>query len=158
VTDLRAARVLRAFVELAERGAGMSIEERLTDTGWVEMEPGSGGLHRQWRKDEIVATQFGRGASVFLEVTTELVKADPDEPSSEDRLTAEFETRFERNLAEANQVLGAAAFVGSYGDEGFPEDVDAVMTAQWPVGVGVLALNFTHEDWGVPFRVTATVR
>jgi hypothetical protein len=158
VTDLTAAHILSAFTHVAARDATTSIEDRLIDTGWVEMEPGSGGLHRQWRKEEIVARQFGRGSNSFLEVTTDLAKRDPDDPDSEDRLTAEFEARFQRNLAEITQVLGAASFVGTYGDEGFPEEIDAVMTARWSTGDGAVELNFKHEDWGVPFRITATVR
>jgi hypothetical protein len=150
--------VLSEFVLVANRNSGVSLEERLRESGWIEGQPGSGGLHRQWQKGDIVAIQFGDGSDAMLEVTLQITWPDLDDPESEDRLEAEYETRFEQDLAQSSQVIGQPAFVGSYGDRGFPDDVDAVTTALWPQGSGAVALNFKYEDSGVPLRITATVR
>jgi hypothetical protein len=124
----------------------------------VEKRPGASGLRREWQKGDIVAAQFGRGSTAFLETTVEIARPDPEDPDSEDQLTVEFERRFGRNLAQLVAHLGEATFVGSYGDEGFPDDADAVMIALWRISSGMVALNFKHEDSGVPFRITATVQ
>jgi hypothetical protein len=158
VAELAGPSVLSAFAQVANRDPGASLEDRLVASGWVEGQPGSGGLHRRWQQGDIVAIQFGRGADAFIEVTLEMAKPDSEDPHSEDRLTAEFENRFKRNVARASAELGEPAYLGSYGDEGFPDDLDAVMTALWPADSGGVGLNFKHEDWGAPFRITATAR
>ncbi|MGW2890216.1 hypothetical protein ACWDDN_33920 [Streptomyces griseoruber] len=157
MTEFTAQAILMKFSQIASFDSNVPLEDRLRGSGWLEQPPGTRGLHREWHNEEIAAVQYGRGSDSFLEVSIHTTFPDPEDPDSEERLTVEFEDKFERSLARCIHTLGSAAFVGSYGDEGFPEDVDAVMVALWPVGSGVIALNFKHEDWGVPFRITVTV-
>ncbi|MFJ8104215.1 hypothetical protein [Streptomyces sp. NPDC096132] len=157
MAEFTAQAALVKFAQIANFDSSASLEDRLRESGWLEQPPGARGLHREWRNGEIGAVQYGRGLNSFLEVAVDVVLPDPEDPDSEERLTVEFEDKFERILARCASTFGAAAFVGSYGDEGFPRDVDAVMVALWPARSGVIALNFKHEDWGVPFRITVTV-
>jgi len=154
---MTAAEVMRAFVQVAQGDPNMSLEDRLIASGWRESHLGAAGLHRRWQVDEILGTQYGRGSSAFLEVPIELAMPDLDDPDSEGLLLEDFEARFTENLSVFTAEVGDPAFVGSYGDRGFPEDLDAVSTAQWPLLAGVMAVHLKHEDQGVPFRITATV-
>ncbi|MEU5992943.1 hypothetical protein ABZ806_28590 [Spirillospora sp. NPDC047418] len=103
-----------------------------------------------------MAIQFGQGEHAFLEATLEIAWPDPESLTSEEQLAEDFEIRFRTNLAQVGRRLGEPAFVGTYGDEGFPEDIDAVMIALWPMNSAGLSLNFKHEDSGLPFRITTT--
>ncbi len=157
MSEPSAAQVLREFSRVAQMDSGASLDDRLRSAGWSENDPGSGGLHRQWTLGKIIAAQYGRGPSGFLEVTLELVRPKPEDPRNEEELLLDFENRFEGSLVQAVSALGDATFVGAYGDEGFPEDLDAVLTAQWLYQAGTAALNLKHEDQGAPFRITTTV-
>lgn len=68
----------------------------------------------------------------------------------------EFEAKFASSVSEVRLVMGEADFVGEYGDQGFPEDVDAMAIAQWRHDGSQLAVNLKHEDTGLPFRITVT--
>ncbi|TNH21091.1 hypothetical protein FHG89_32375 [Micromonospora orduensis] len=154
---MAAAEVMRAFAQVAQGDPNLSLEDRLGAAGWGESRLGAAGLHRRWQIGEIVGTQYGRGSSAFLEVTIELAMPDFDDPGSEELFFEKFEGRFAENLAVVTAEFGHPTFVGSYGDEGFPEGLDAVSTAQWPLLAGVMAVHLKHEDQGVPFRIAATV-
>jgi hypothetical protein len=147
--------VVAALVDVARQPQMEPLEERLAAAGWSQDAPGSGGLNHRWRRGNLVATQYGRGPIAFVEVTMLMAWPDSEDPDSEDRLMTDFEGRFERAASIAQTTLGPAHFHGSYGEAGFPEDVDAVMTASWSLGGG-LRFNLMHEDSGVPFRLTAT--
>lgn len=149
--------VLAAFVRVTQGRPDLSLENRLDSAGWVEGEPGAAGLYRQWRIGEIVGTQFGRGSSALLEVTVEMATLDTDDLDSEEELMDDFERRFAESVSAAVAEVGDPSFVGSYGEDGFPEDLDAVSTARWPRPAGVIAVHLKHEDQGLPFRITATV-
>lgn len=132
------------------------LEDRLLAAGWNPGDPGSAGLHRSWHSAGLVATQFGRGSDALVEVTVDIRHPDPDDMSSEDAMLDEFEAKFASSVSEVRLVMGEADFVGEYGDQGFPEDVDAMAIAQWRHGGSQLAVNLKHEDMGLPFRITVT--
>jgi len=147
---------LAAFSPIAGRGAGVSLEDQMRDLGWSEGPLVAGGGSREWINGEIVAAQIGRGPRAYLEVTLEIAWPDPDNFYDEDRLAAEFEDRFHRNLADAVASQGPPTFVGECNDDGFPEYLDGMMIALWRMGSGEVALNFMHEDQGLPFRISVT--
>jgi hypothetical protein len=149
--------VLVALARVADGRPDLSLENRLESAGWVKGEAGSAGLHRQWWIGEIVGAQFGRGMSAFFEVTVEMAGPDIDDLDSEEDLAKDSERRFAESVSAAAVEVGDPAFVGSYGEDGFPEDLDAVSTAQWPRPAGVIAVHLKHEDQGLPFRITVTV-
>ena len=148
--------VVAALADVARQPGIGPLEERLAAAAWSQDAPGSGGLHRQWRRGDVVGTQYGRGSAAFIEVTMLVAWPDLEDLDSEDHLMTEFEDKFERAVGIAASSLGAPHFNGTYGETGFPDDVDAVMTASWSLG-SELHLNLKHEDSGVPFRLTATV-
>ena len=156
MNELTSAAVLKSFFETAQQGVGQSLEGALRRTGWTEVPPGTRGLGRQWEKGEVVARQYGGGLNAFVEVTIEI--REPDSPDGdEEPYMEDFEERFNRSLAQAVSLLGQASFAGEYGDDGFLEDADAVKLAYWSVNDRTAALNFKHEDQGVPFRITVTL-
>ncbi|GIF09905.1 hypothetical protein [Actinoplanes siamensis] len=156
VTGSSATAVLHALEQVVRVETGESLEARLRSAGWDEGQPGSAGLLRRWQNGDLVVTQYGRGASAFIEATIDLSMPDLDDLDSEERLMKDFEERFATNLDACSAELGEPSFVGSYGDAGFPEELDAVMTARWLRRSGVIALHLKHEDDGVPFRITIT--
>ncbi|WP_157438329.1 hypothetical protein [Actinomadura latina] len=104
-----------------------------------------------------MAIQFGQGEHAFLEATLEIAWPDyPKSLTSEEQLAEDFEIRFRTTLAQVGRRLGGPAFVGTYGDEGLPENINAVIIALWPMSSAVLSLDFKHEDAGLPFRITTT--
>jgi len=156
VTKSSATAFLLMLEQVVQVESGDSLEARLRLVGWDEGQPGSAGLLRHWQNGDFLVTQYGRGISAFIEATIELSRPDPDDLDSEERLMEDFEARFARSLAACSANLGEPSFVGSYGDDGFPQELDAVKTARWLRRSGTIALNLKHEDEGVPFRVTVT--
>ncbi|MEV6348081.1 hypothetical protein [Actinoplanes sp. NPDC051851] len=153
MTGPSAATLLLEFERVVQVEAGEELEVRLRATGW---DPRMAGLLRQWRRGDLIVTQYGRGSISFIEETIDLSNTYFDDRDSEERLMGDFEEKFTRSLSACSAELGEPSFVGSYGDVGFPEDLDAVMTARWIRRFGAIALNLKHEDQGVPFRITVT--
>lgn len=131
-------------------------EQRLAARGWREADA----RRRIWSSGELVGQLFpgaGRDGSDHLEVSLVAVPGDVDDAGAEERLDEEFRALFEGGLEHVRRALGPPGLVGAVGQDGFPEEIDAVLVAEWQAGAGGLFLAYMHEDSGLPFRIVAVV-
>lgn len=127
------------------------LERVLSCNGWIRTQDG---LCRLWSQNGLTVKQYGRGDSAWIEANIQVLDAVECE---EEAASAVFEEYFTMAAATISSILGESRFVGEYGDQGFPDDLDAIMRADWGGAHFVLALNFKHEDAGLPFRITVSV-
>ncbi|MFI7222582.1 hypothetical protein ACIBO5_05110 [Nonomuraea angiospora] len=141
------------------RSTGVAaLDERLASVGWHEKGPVPGGSRRTWAFGAVSGTQYSSSDRMsFMEVTVDIRDPESADPEDEGPFYEEFERKFHSAVTEAAEILGPPSFVATYGDQDFPDDMDAVMVAGWRDGGSGLFICFKHEDSGVPFRITAVV-
>lgn len=149
-------RALSILLPLLADGATVGTERLLASHGWQVADR----ARRTWSSGGLVGQLFpgaGRDGSDHFEISLVAAPGDVDDAPAEERLHEEFSARFDDGFEYVGRFLGRPDLVGVVGQDGFPEEVDAVMIATWPVGAGGFFLAYTHEDSGLPFRIVAIV-
>lgn len=152
-----AARVAEALAPLTTVGAVGSTEERLAARGW-QVTDGERGL---WSVNDFTGqlfTELGRGETDLLEVTLLSVEGDVDDGEYEAATHDKFAILFTDVVDRVRDVIGEPDFVGNeYGEEGFPEEIEASQLALWQGVSGGFMIAHTHDDSGLPFNIMAFV-
>lgn len=94
-------------------------DQRLLRHGWRSTD------HRSWSSGGCTGHLFPD----LFEVTLLAEPGDVDDTEYEERLHEEFTALFEDGVRRLRPRLGAPDVVGEVGQDGFPEELDAAMTA-----------------------------
>lgn len=116
------------------------------------------GQREDWAQEDQTAHlyHFPAQGVTFLELVLVQDEANPDPAAAGPRTRAIAEA-YATALAEAQARLGAPAFEGAFGDDGFPEDDDAVRLALWRQGQTRLSLQQKDDGPDFPMRLIGVI-
>lgn len=152
-----AARAAEILAPLTSDSATGSTEEKLAANSWRVTDSVRG----LWSVSGLTGQLFsdlGRGETDLFEVTLLSTPGDVDDGEYEAGVHDKFTIFFTDVVDRVRDVLGEPNFVGnSYGEEGFPEEIEASQLALWQADSGGFLIAHTHDDSGLPFNIVALV-
>ncbi len=144
-----------------------TIEWRWTQEWWVDLvrrlgltitERAETRISFRWFDDIDLDLYFVNEEPQRLELIIDVCSI-PEEDilSATDRLTEEYETKFDECLVQIKGVLGNAQFRGGFGDDGYPEYELADTVAIWSIKGAALGLRMSSGHDEMPFILDLVV-
>lgn len=152
-----AARAAETLAPLTTEDVVGGTEEKLSARGWQVTDR----ERDLWSASSFTGQLFselGRGETDLFEVTLLSTPGDVDDGEYEAATHDKFAILFTDVVDRVRDVLGEPDFVGNeYGEEGFPEEIEASQLALWQASSGAFMIAHTHDDSGLPFNIMALV-
>ena len=79
-----------------------------------------------------------------------------DETEYEKKLN-EFQIKYEKTVCDVKNIVGEPGFSGTFADESFPDDQDAISLTLWQQRSSRFMVQLKHEGREIPIRVTFVI-